>query len=1030
MNVKKTALATAIALTMAGGSSPPLWAETTTVKGDFIADKTEVEGDNTVNFALLGLNKDGEVDRFGEKKGSTILAVVNTIKGTIQGGGDRPNEPGEGYFASEVRYVELNQGVGRVSIYYPNEIAGSADTTDTVTVNLLERLPDGTFADIGESVDKTITIKAGTSTPTMLTLTEFERAPVDPLNDVLGSEKTTATGMGLPAIMTAGYEGAQIRVVGNNRAVNNVTLKIIDTKSPDVPLYTNTRRMVLGEALFTLGSKITKAGTYPMVAELVSESDDAVPVSSVRMNGQDTLTVWSTRKPASLMLAVDKQRIANPGAEVFENGMCKQSFPANQVCQGTMIKLMLRDEYGNETSLTDRSDDLTVVVGDNNNFVKDVKFKIPAGSSMAEPIDGGDWKLGNQTGEIIKAGATSLVAKVVGGGGGIADSDPIAIKVIDKSLSASATPEFERSQKAGTEFKAFFVRVVNRAGTVLTDSPGNKVAIKSQSGEELVATRFSDTSIEGFFKKATHGPYEDKYLLSDQGGNLAQVWANGKRITPAAANDVRMRSTSGDEVTAISPIYDQEQREYIVLIPEIAISMEDTYGNPITENRGDFIVNKPGSAKAIRYVGANVPGGFSNGNELQVVYDPEAFSGEDTITIGFNKLALSDKTLQVTTVIPPPVREGLGSIKSYIETNDIPVNSEVALTVETLDKQGRLFSGETTVTVTFDEGEPGEEGEDVNILTPKVIELTRGSVDDSLAEAACDDIPRGEFVVGSGCNLSKIRLADCIENGYIYTEDDGCQKQEESIVASGGRLIFNGRKLFVVEAGPRVGQFGITFKDANRPDEIKDARTFKVTNEIVPPTPGNLKDCLGEGNLWMEDDETCKSLPDISTGGPFVIGPGGEPETSDARITGGASIDGGDFTGGDARLSDALEIQFVGNIKFDPAHDGKEVDIIALALYQPNPLFGGSRGAAYFSLTEKTPYTVYWADLTNPAEIVSFYDEPHTIVKDEPKVVEIYKGKFEAPAFVASTIEVWLGYRLDDGTIIFNPESIRVTLLP
>ncbi len=1032
MNVKKTALATAIALTMAGGSA---WAETTTVKGQFIADKIVVDGDNTVNFALLGLNKDGEVDRLGEKQGSTIIAVVNTIKGTIQGGGDRPNEPGEGYFASDVRYFALNQGVGRVSIYYPNEIAGSADTEDTVSVQLLEKDSDGKFQDIGQDVEKTITIKAGTSAPTMLTLTEFERAPADPLNDVLGSEKTTATGMGLPGIMTAGYEGAQIRVVGNNRAVNNVTLKVIDSKSPDAPIYTNTRRMVLGEALFTLGSKIKTAGTYHMIAELVSESEDDVPVTSVRMNSQDTLTVWPTRKPASLKLSLDKERITNPGAEVFDsNGMCKEDFPANQVCQGTKITLKLLDEYGNETSLTDMADDFTVVVGDNKNdnkVVKDLKFKIPAGSSMAKPIEGGDWILGNQTGEILRTEATSLLAKVVSGGSGIADSALVPLKVVDKSLSAKATPDFERSQKAGTESKAFFVKVVNRVGTTLDESPGNNVTIKTQS-EELTATRYSDGSTEGFFKKATSGDDADKYLLS--AGNFAQVWATGSRITPAAAHEVKMLSASGDEVTAINPIFDPEQQEYIVSIPETTIKMYDAYGNAITENMGDFLVNKPASAKALRSFGADVlQGGFSSG-EIQVVYDPETFSGEDIITIKFNKAALKEVSLQVKTVIPPPVREGLGSIKSYIETTDIPVNSEVALTVETLDKQGKLFNGETTVTITFDEGEPGEEGEELNIITPKVIELIRGSVDDSLTEAVCDDIPRGEFVVGSGCNLSKIRLADCLENGYIYTEDDGCQKQEESIVASGGRLIFTGRKLFVVEAGPRVGKFGLTFKDANRPDEIKDARTFKVTNEIVVEPAKTEEECLGEGNLWMDEDKACKPMPDRSTGGAFVIGADGSQKSSNVRITGGTSIEGGDIAGSGAaaNLSDTPEIRFVGNIKFDPDHEGKKVDIIAVALYQPNPFLTGIGGGTYFSLQEGG-IAVYW-NLTDVADIESFYDDKHTIVKDEPKVVEIFNGKFKNPPFVASTLDVWLGYRLtsgsDKGTIIFNPQSIQVTLLP
>ncbi len=82
--MKKTALASAIALaTLASG---PVWAETTTIGGNFIFDRTEVEAGGKVNIALLGLNAQGEVDTQGDASDSTIMAMVKTDLGEISGG--------------------------------------------------------------------------------------------------------------------------------------------------------------------------------------------------------------------------------------------------------------------------------------------------------------------------------------------------------------------------------------------------------------------------------------------------------------------------------------------------------------------------------------------------------------------------------------------------------------------------------------------------------------------------------------------------------------------------------------------------------------------------------------------------------------------------------------------------------------------------------------------------------------------------------------------------------------------------------
>lgn len=1047
MNVKKTALATAIALTVGGGSA---WAATTTVKSQFILDKDKVNGGETVNLALLGLNKDGEVDRFGESNGSVIMAVLNTIKGKIQCGSDSPGatpkdtDPAGGYFASEVKYARLQQGVGRCSIYYPNEIVGEAETTDTVTVYLQERIPTGEggvrFERIGEAVDKTITIKAGISVPAALTFTSFEPAPADPIV----KDKIDRGTDGLKAKMTAGFEGAQLRVRGVDqnalRAANIIKLEVIDnTRSDDAKvIYSDTQRMIRDEALFTLTSEITEAGTYDMIASLEGETG----IDSLTMVSRDTLTVLPTMRPGGLKIHTDKARITKPAA-----GACQAGFPHEQVCQGAIIGLNLVDEYkndmgmwdehGNPTTSTDLQTDLIVSFTDANKVVSDtaLKFKIPAGKSWGMP-ESGDKYLGNQDFETLKAGTTSLVAKVVSGGSGIEQSNALAIKVVDKSLVAEKAADFDGPQKAGTEFKAFKVRVSNNAGGIENTTNPGAIVIESWDKEQVTVNRNPETFIvEGYFEKVTG----DMYLISDQAGNYGQVWVMGESIAPGAANSVTLLNPIGEEITSINPTFDKEPKQYVTSIPEAAFQMVDAYDNVITEARGDFHVSSS-AAKTITYVGtaggSHGEPGRSPGGVVNVIYDTvgtKAFAGEDTITVTFNKPALSNKTFTVKTMIPAAVEEGLESITSYIETNDIPVNSEVALKVETLDKQGNLFAHDNmVVTVTFNEGieetDGSEEGgEAVEVITPTVYEL----IGYPLTAAQCINAG-GQFVDGK-CDITPEDCLASLAKDYIFTEAQGCLEQEEKIVASGGRLTFKtGRKLFVVEAGPRDGKFSLTFKDANNPD-IKDTRLFNVTKEIVAPVEDTEEGCIGDGNFWMADDKVCKPMPELTTNGAFVIKANGKSGTSDARITGGASINGGDFTGGTAILSDASEIQFVGNVKFDPDHEGQKVDIIAVALYQPNPLLGGVGPGTYFSLLEGGG-VAWWEDLTNPGDIEPFYDEKHTIVKDEPKVVEIYNGTFDDSTFVPSTINVWLGYRLTSGsqkgTIIFNPESINVTLRP
>ena len=1012
MNVKKTALATTIALTMAGGSA---WAETTTVRGQFIVDRLSVAGGESVNLALLGLNKDGEVDRYGEEKGSKIMAVVQTVKGTIvrddpdepKNGSDRPGSypndplPGVGNFASEVGYVELNQGVGRVFIEYSEEIVDTENTTDILTVFLQERIPTGEggvrFERIGQPIEKTITITPSTKEPTSFSLTSFSPPEGDPVrgNNPNLVYEPNSNGE-LEAQMTVGYRGGTLEVWGNEdfeeqqtRAAIFVTLKVVDSNGGEV-VHSDRQRMIRNNLTFSLTSEIRKAGLYYLVVLLEGKEDE---VNNLRLIKKDTLRIWPRKTPEKALLTSNKTRIALAHSNQFVGGSCNGS----QVCQGAEITLTLLDQYGNViTPYTDQTSAMTIDVKDSLRVVANKTVTLGARQISTS------WTVGDHADELIKTGIASLVASA---SELPKNSEVLRLRVVNGSLKGTtyADPEINfdfrtDDQKAGTEFYAFKVVITNNQGVTLmnaanatlTRDPG-KIILTSSTGETVEINRQLDPpkrvdAVEVYFEKVTP---TGRYLLSDKDSQYGQVWVEAGKIVQAAAQKVTLHNAIGDEITSIRPVYIPDDRRYVAELPEVSLRMTDAYDNVITENVGDFNLKTANTAK-IEYVGTAGPNfgqvGHSGGL-VEVVYDPIVFSGDDKLTLTFNKPALSNKTLVLTTTIPGSSVEDLADIDSHIETTDIPVNSEVAFQVETLDKEGKLLQNKNVVLIT-----------------------TFNTEEDALAEI---DLP-GED-------------PDYVITPVIYDGPDSSKR-----VSSGGRLTFEeGRKLLVIEAGPRPGKFSITFTDVNNP-EITHHREFTVTNDIQIVAPLTEEECLNNGNLWKVDGSTteCQDMVDLTVGGAFMMGTDGIAVEKTARITGGTSIDGGKIASrARANLSDESEIGFVGNIAFAPAHDDEEVDIIALALYQPNPLLTGIGGGTYFVLGEGG-LALPWNDPTNLAGITSFYDEKHTIIEGEPKVVEIYKGKFEDPPFIASTLDVWLGYRLDDGTIVFNPESIHVTLLP
>ncbi len=147
MKTKNTALATAIALSLATGgflTSSQVWADTSTRTLQTVVDRQVaddgfiyVTAGETINLSMLGLDQYGKLDTLGEQYGAIIFAAVNTNKGEIFEGSNTPGEREEnanplfGQFAMDppqekpfnnLKYVRLEQGAGRVFVYYPPSV--------------------------------------------------------------------------------------------------------------------------------------------------------------------------------------------------------------------------------------------------------------------------------------------------------------------------------------------------------------------------------------------------------------------------------------------------------------------------------------------------------------------------------------------------------------------------------------------------------------------------------------------------------------------------------------------------------------------------------------------------------------------------------------------------------------------------------------------------------------------------------------------------------------------------------------------
>ena len=1003
MNIKKAALASAIAAALTSS----VWAETTTVGVEAIFDRTTIDAGGIANMAVLGLNITGEVDTTGEQGGSSIQAIINATLCDVKGGCTTPDcseenqdeeiDESSGQFAASVNYLTLAKGNGRVYLECPSDI--TAETTETVKVNLQEQLPDGTSKSIGITKTFDLTLVPSSETdPEDIAIVGFIPSESDThgMVDCFGiSDECSTDADGIWAAMTAGQSGAQVVVAdANDKAIGTVTVTLKGPQGAsesEMQEHTYTGEMANGQVTVTLDDQITTAGYYHLEASVKSGDET---LSSVGLVYPDVVKVYSTGVPTQLKLMATKERIGNAD-------FTQEPFADDAIKQGTEITAQLMDEFGNSTSHCNPTIDettgmgvcttggeLTVTIEDNS----DPDVVTAAALNLYIPINDaeGDTEakskntiLGDEAGELGilpgASGTASLVAKILDASGNlstITDSEALEINVVPTSLTAEVLADFGTDQLAGEEFDGFEVNVVNDSGQRHVDSnndpvnPGGLTVINLGTGEKGQANFNPDIDnvVETRFLQQTDG--NNQYLISDSDGLYAQVIVEASAILAAAATKVDFQNAHGTSITDVPPEDISTDKKYYTAIPEVSLRLFDDYGNAVTgeqpltaDDTGQFKVESSNAVLIIYNTAEGtygIPGRFDmmdNGLPTIVIAQYDAtgtsqFAGQDAITVGtFTKPGVATESITLTTTIP--AYSGVTEIVTYLEAldNKVPVSSEVAMSVEVLNSEGKVFtdpdpSASTNVTLTVN----GQEGDTV---TPKQIVEIQWETK-TLTQADCDTIG-GTYDENICITEEALTENQCELIGSLLREEQ-CMNVTETLVDSGSTLDFNatdGRKVFAIDAGSVDGQFSLTFTSTDD-TTVTTTHTLtvgKVTPESCEPGStdsntmcGDSDQCLAAGGVWTGN--SCMAA-DLMTAANV-----NEPEYADEASETKAAFGGGalnldDTTVTEEAFASTIEaneddaVQISGVIKVDQQHIGQPGKIAVAALhFSPVYTFG------------------------------------------------------------------------------------------
>jgi len=1002
-------------------------AKTPTTTGVFIADTTTVQAGEKVNISILGLDNEGKVDIKGEQSGSTILAVVTSEKGEVEATGTSGTNPALALFekdenGSSIRYIKLEEGVGKVNISYPLDATGS----DTIDFTLQELDSDGNL-NIIEEATKTITILPVASKIGALDIAELTGGSLND-DDVHDG--------GIDGAITAGQTGAKIIVVAYDdmmtydelghpqtpalveAAQGEVTLKLrpipVLGNTPSESLTTLTGMMVKGKANILLPSNMTVADQYYIEATLAGYDD----LTSIARHDDDTLEIQPNSTPKKFLLSSEKSTISDDG----------------NVLAGTKLTACLLDEYNNQTAA---NSDLTANLKDNNEKVSNsaVSFIFSPGEACVSDI------LGDTTDEILALGTAALVVHIEEQTA-IAESEEVPLSIVDKQLVATdflPTAAIQASSSAVPN--AFELLQDDGDGTFgssndkfVSDTGATTIIIRhiQADGEsiELTTSQLAVKSKQLSAAFSIAGSAGEYYILADEAGDFGEVRvgeaiADSADIIAAAPSTYQLVNGHKLPITSLSATLGDDQNYHIALL-ENNLLMFDTFKNlanvsePVTLQSVNGQVNDHADFRA----------NDDDGDESGVSYDSNV-TGDDTISFKFSESGLTGDDIFVKV----PTKSVLDAIHIEVESTTIPVKGVVPVRVISLDQNEEAYVPEgglyldieaegVTVTVSY-VNEDGTEAKMTNgeqiphsdernrsILAVKMgseegsFTLTVRTTDNSLSTNQVFKITKQvqslplsveptevSILVGSSASVN-------ISGGIApYQQAEPVDDTVASVTITDSVATITGES---------AGEMTISFSDA-------EGTTISVAVIVTAEEPVETQEtCEASGNIWV--NEKCEPLP-------FSNNPSGEGNAatfslsngiqldSNAQFSGGWSLDGGLYQttvnyGGE-------ELSLANIIRFAPEHAGKTVDIIAVLNITIGEVSIWYQTSATHGFIPWSNFNLAPYDEESESGLDAFMSHE---VTDEPLVMGPFPlGVLED--FPSSTVSFYFAYRLNNGDI-------------
>ncbi|ALG66935.1 Ig-like domain-containing protein [Beggiatoa leptomitoformis] len=203
---------------------------------------------------------------------------------------------------------------------------------------------------------------------------------------------------------------------------------------------------------------------------------------------------------------------------------------------------------------------------------------------------------------------------------------------------------------------------------------------------------------------------------------------------------------------------------------------------------------------------------------------------------------------------------------------------------------------------------------------------------------------------------------------------------------------------------------------------ITDTNGEAKTRFTAPETQGTyrlvatLANSTVTGSVMVNVVSPLLALP--SLGFSATLKPDGSLLNTSATFSGGIAVNGQAYVQQvEQVLSDRVVIE--GSILVQEDHIGATADILVIAGYTPLPI---ESSATYFFMLETGGVIASW-DL-NPTTLEPFINDVSLASAQE---VKMYTGYFVGTGL----LQVFFGYRLTDGTIVFNAEiPIRILINP